>query len=281
MLSVSYGLYYPVIGFGVMMLFTITAFILEAIALNRIKYTKENNELFENIDDATLKRFNLVYSKFSFTSFFISVSVVILSLPLLCNDTEYVNAVISAEDYFSLLVFIVLILATIFSISKDFFVSLFAGCEHIAGTEDPEAVKCFKLRRLLNLIQLGALLIVGIYFLLGPFGFLSTYGSSLSLFYILQVSSLLLLVSCVATFIIFHKKYPQYRQGLFLTGLRNSILAIPVFLFSSCYTIVTTRTCDGETYRITNFNPDVLGICLTLILIIIIVFNILKKRNNK
>ena len=79
MFGISYGFYRPVIGFSVMLLFEICAFVLALLAINRTKYVKNDNEIFEMAEDSIVENFNATFGNMSFAAF-LAVFAVILGL---------------------------------------------------------------------------------------------------------------------------------------------------------------------------------------------------------
>lgn len=58
MLGVSYGFEAPIIGFALKMLFESPAFLIAAIAVNKMKEAKKDNELFYSADISAVNRYD-------------------------------------------------------------------------------------------------------------------------------------------------------------------------------------------------------------------------------
>lgn len=287
MFGISYGFYRPVVGFTVMLLFEVTAFIISVIATNKMKETKTNNELFENAGTILMENFNKSLGTYSFTAFFAVLSVILLSLPLVIFTSDYVESVLSIESYFIyFLLPIALILIFIFIMAKKPYTAWITGQHH-----DNREIKAKSRVLLMNIIQLGMILIAGILFLIAPYfetPYIETDSSAYSTSTRLELIGGVLLACNIACFLIFMFKYRENRKKLLLPGIRNMLMISSAFLLCNVHYAVFTHhneimssitTATADISYIWNF--DYLWYSILLAVLIVVIFSIIEKIITK
>ena len=221
MFGISYGFYRPIIGFAVMILFEVAAFVLAVIGVNKMQETKRENELFENADVSLTSKYNNALGGFSYIAFFAIVSVIALSLPFLLFHSDNINSVLTFESYFKFFSIITLALVLMFFALKDIY------CAWI--TEQPYS-KTLKNKnsksRAMNTLQLGAIAIASILYVIYPYFEKPNNVWVNNIFYL---GVLLLLVANIVLFIVYLLRFKTDRKYLVLPGIRNILLTIPIF----------------------------------------------------
>lgn len=218
MLGISYGFYRPVVGFAVMVIFEVCAFVVAALAVSRTRDAKADNELFEEADEAQAKQFNDTLAAYSFAAFFAVAAVVLLSLPLLVLSDAY--SVLNFGGYLWLGVCPAAVILGV----------IWVGCRGryrawLAGQPYVKPERCADPRvRLLDRLQLGAAVLAAALFMLAPY--LDHYDSSAGTIGI-NLVGLALLLADIIVFIVFLVKYKDSRGALVLPGIRNALLAVP------------------------------------------------------
>ena len=140
MFGISYGFYRPIIGFAVMSLFEVAAVVVAAIATNRMKQIKTDNELFENADSSLLSKFNKIIGSFSFLSFYAVFCAILLSVPLvIVYDHNRVESVLTIQSYvFGCLWAVVLILFLVYLTVKERYVAWVTDQPYMSKDADPK-----------------------------------------------------------------------------------------------------------------------------------------------
>lgn len=251
MFGISYGFYRPVIGFAVMLLFEVVAFMLAAIAVNKLKEKKTDNELFENAEETLVKKFNDTLGKFSFIAFFAVFAVVLISLPLICFTSSYVQSVLAIGSYFMYFsVVIALVLVLVFAKVKEPYIAWIteqsyremmayngSGVEENRKEQEYDGEQKFaknKLVRRMNMLQLGFVVLASILFIVAPYGETSSPYDTAPVYLGLNIAGLVILLANIICFIIFLIKCRDCRSNLILPGIRN-ILMISCSLMISNY----------------------------------------------
>lgn len=284
MLGISYGLYLPVIGFAVMLLFEACSFAITALAVIRTKDVKTDNELFEAADETLTAKFNHTLGSYSFISFFTIFSAIWLSLTLVFNTSSYIFSVLGFGSYSSYFVVTALLLIFIFLRAKKPFEAWITNTkrEKVATLEDKALCK-------MNLLQIGATALAAVIFIYSPYLIFSPNQSS-ALPIAANMLGLALLVISIVVFIVFAIKNKAERKGIILTGLRNSLLSIPALVLSGCHDVgfeiydVLSETPEFFS-RYDSWNEGCMHLSLLLALFITVAFDIIKlilsKRNKR
>ena len=283
MFGIYYGFQKPAIGFAVMLLFETAAFIM---AVDKMKAVKSDNELFESADTQLTEKYNKSLGTYSFISFYAVFSTVLLSLPLVFNRGIIARVTACSLHFAPVIISIRLVPVLIFA----FFKLRTPYASWITG-QQPIKEKNFKVR-LLNLLQLGILLLATILFTIAVFFGVDSVFSSYSM--LLTVGCALLAASLVC-FIILMVKYKADRKALLLPGIRNFLIAPSVLLFSGMYTmpcnttvtIVDTGSTPSATQIIYDYHWswlfffDGFAFVCTIAVIFEIIKALLKKKTKK
>ncbi len=280
MLGISYGLYLPVIGFAVMLLFEACSFAIAALAVIRTKDAKTDNELFEESDENLKAKFNHTLGSYSFIAFFTIFAAIWLSLPLAYNTSSYIFSVLGFGSYSSYLVVTALLLIFIFLRVKKPFEAWITDTkrEKITTLEDKTVCK-------INLFQIGATVLAAVIFICSPYLIFSPNQSN-ALPIAVNLLGLALLVISTVVFIVFAIKNKAARKWIILTGLRNSLLSIPVLVLSGCHDV------GFEIYDVLSESPVLFSrydswyegymhLSLLLALFITVAFDIIKLLLSK
>jgi len=287
MFGISYGFYRPIIGFAVMFLFEIAAVVIAAIATNRMKETKTDNELFENVDKSLLNKFNKSLGSLSFTAFFVALSVILLSAPLTVKYDSYVESVLTFESYIlNFLWLIILALIFAYYMTKDKYVTWITGQPMISKDQTPNPNNVKRM----TLIQVGAVILAGLALFIQPYFETNPYQSTL-LYSTTAYSALALVATNIICFIGFMIKCKIDRKQLILPGIRNMLFIISAFLIGTVHNVgfiiyddVNTNTNSApntswEKYENWNYERLLLSIVFTLL--VFIVFKMLEKFTAK
>ena len=127
MLGVSYGFFRPDIGFPIMLLFEVAAVIMTVIFLNKAKENRNDNDIFEDMEQAQIDNYNDVIGKYSFGSIYVALTAVIFSIPLVMTKSVYIQAVLSRVSYLPLVVLISIVLAMLYFLIKKPMENLLGG----------------------------------------------------------------------------------------------------------------------------------------------------------
>lgn len=283
MFGISYGFYRPVIGFFVMLLFELPAFIIVVISINKIRDVKTDNELFENADALLIEKFNSSLGTYSFNAFFTILSIILLSLPLVIFTSDYVESVLGLESYLTLFFIpIALMLTLIFIKSRTPYASWITGQSYKkTGTNNSSKTLS------MTFLQLGMVILAGIIFIIAP-SFDDTdesYASSY-LFEGLMITGLILLIGNIVCFIVFMLKYKENRKNMLLSGIRNMLMIPSGFLLSLVHNVIhyeeityydkiftSEMTANAES----TVNLIYFEISIVLALLIAVIFSIIEK----
>lgn len=221
MFGISYGFYRPIIGFSVMLLLEIISFVITLLAVNKTKDIK-NNELFETIDNKSIENFNHTLYESSYNNYFIIISVVLLSLPLVLFTTEYINAVLSIYSYITLFFGgILIILLFVYAKFKRIYIHWMN--ENKLPPKSNTIVDQNK--RKLNFIQIGLVILASLIFIYSPYLNFKPH-ENFSIVECFVIIGLISLFANILYFIIFITKNKSIFRNYLLTGIRN-ILFIP------------------------------------------------------
>ncbi len=271
-----YGIYYGwdrlAIALAVMMLFEIAAFVTTAIAVSKVKEVKADNELFDSADAYLMEKLNRTLGTYSFISFFMILTVILLSVTLL-----------------SFVLFIP-VLAFIFIKCKAPYTAWITG-QHYTKESKP------KVRRL-NVLQLGTILLTAISFsiALDDYRYIPNEVPSFPprFFVIIALTCALALFNLVCL-MVFMVKYKEDRTAFLTSGIRNFLMTPSVLIFSGMYAppvverFETISTVDSSvcTIQVTNhyyWSWFYLCIGLAFVCTIAIIFELIKaviKRLRK
>lgn len=283
MFGISYGFYRPIIGFAVMFLFEIAAVVTAAIATNRMKEIKTDNELFENADNSLLNKFNKSLGSLSFTAFFVSLSVILSSAPLAVKFDSYVESVLTFKSYIlNFLWLIVLALIFIYYMAKDKYVTWITGQPTISKDHMPNPNNVKRM----TLIQVGAVILAGLALFIQPYFETNPYQSTLP-YGLVTYFAITLLSTNIICFIGFMIKCKFDRKQLLLPGIRNMLFIISAFLIGTVHNVgfiiyddVNTNTNSApntswEKYE--NWNYERLLLSIGFALLVFIIFKALEK----
>ncbi len=279
MLGVSYGFYRPVIGFSLMLLFIVAAFVCAVIAINRMKSVKTDNELFENADISQVERFCTTLGKYSFAAFFVMLATVAYSLPLffVALGSQVVTAVVRPETYFMVFVIpVTLVLGLIYIKAKAPFIRRI--------TDAPDTVGAIPRKRnvfLMNILQLCALGLIAVNFIFSPY--LINESNNLYLSDVIGVIGLGLSAAVIVIFVIFEIISKDDRRDVTLSGLRNLLLIFPALLISEFHTTGLSYSPIGDKFvKHDIWDPTYLILPIYLTAALFIIFELIgKSTKNK
>lgn len=277
MLGLSYGIYRPVIGFFVMLLFELSASAIVFLAINKARDLRTFNELFEVADGAQLEQFHKTLGAYSFAALFAILSCLLLSLPLLWTAPDYAGSVLTPESYFRIFFpRIVIILLLVFLKCRPQYMRLFSGKQ---SPRESKEIICARQRRHLTLIQLTLTLLSGLLFLLAPYFETDEIGSSTPGYLIANISGIALMAASLAIFVIFLLRQKERSGKLILTGIRNLLLLpaplIAVNAHCSYWAWVDTAGSDSF-IREDLWRTEFLGYAVFFCLLVFIVFSLIE-----
>lgn len=280
MLGITYGFYRAVIGFAVMLLFEVAAVLLAFIAMNKMKQTKADNELLENADSELIDKYDSTLGNYTFASFFASFAAIVISLPQICLDSDYLNSVWTIDSYFPMvLLLILLVLTPLCLLLKKPCVALISGRGYsIKLSIDRKILK-------MDLYQLGSSVLSAVLFVLAPYAIDDFYEET-SLLYSLMISTAIAcLVVNLVFFIICTVRYRKEDKKYFRISLRN-LLTIPCALILANWHSVGFRynpyTDEGTRFEV--WDPSAFWGAVTICAAVFAVFaiiNNIKMLKNK
>lgn len=234
MFGISYGFYYPVIGFSVMLLFEVCACVVAILAVSRTKDVKTHNELFEEADDTLVDRFDNTLGAYSFIAFFAILAVIILSLPFILFTTDFVKSVMAISSYF--VMFFggnALILTLIFLKCRSPYMEWIAGKRLNEKVNSANTSKV----RTMNVIQVGLTILAGFLFVVADYFEWNPTGK-FSLFDVVVLVGLICLVASIVYFFVFLAKHKEERREFILPGIRNICLIPSALIVSEMHYMV-------------------------------------------
>lgn len=283
MFGISYSFYRPTIGFAVMLLFEACSFVLAALAVIRTRDIKTDNELFEKADETLVEKFNHTLGSYSYIAFFTVLSAVILSLPLVANLSGYTFSVLGIYSYRSYFLLIALALTLIFFRAKKPFEQWITESKSVKATTLKD-----KTLSKMNLTQIGLVVLATALFICSPYlSFSPSQSEALPI--AANMLGLALLIMNIVIFIVFAVRNRNIRGAIIITGLRNSLFAIPALVMSEAhYTGFEIYDTLSETPKIYDrydvWQEKYLYLSLLLVLTVIALFDIItavKGRRHK
>ncbi|MBR4954387.1 MAG: helix-turn-helix transcriptional regulator [Clostridia bacterium] len=283
MFGISYGFYRPRIGCAVMLLFELAALLITSIAISRAKDVRRS-ELFENAGEAIRDEFDNTLGNWAFGTVFGVVASLLLALPLVLVDTDFLNGVLSLESYFTLFFgFIVLLLAVIWITCRKPCAVFFA-----TGKLPPrEKVKTSA--GLLTLVQMCLLLCATLVFLFGQY-LQKPERDGFSLFSAVVIFALLCLAANIAVVPVFVWRSKSHKRELLFYGVRNIILTLPVLLLERAHYVSWTHTYfvgirndtqELRYYANDHWNIEYIWLAAALAVSVLMVFALIKRVKKK
>lgn len=278
MFGISYGFYRPVIGFAVMLLFEVCAFLIAVLAVSRTKDVKRDNELFEMADSSLVFRFNNTLGSLSFAAFFTIFAVILLSLPLILITSNYVYSVFPLYSYFTVFFGgIVLTLVLVWLKCRKTYISWITNGELPKNPREP----INKTRQKMTLIQVLLTVAAGVLFVVAPY---LEYDPNETAFpyTVIVLVGLVCLLASIISFIVFLIKAGEGRTKLLIPGIRN-ILFIPSALIASEMHSMGWWHEAGSTVgqRYDLWRTEYLWYALALAAIVLLLFSLLEIAVNK
>lgn len=277
MMGISYGAYRPVVGFAVMLLFETIAFLMTLLAVNKVKTAKSDNEIFEEADASLTDKLNSCLSSLSFAGFFTSLSVIMISLPLILIRSEFEKSVLEFGSYIRILLIIFLVLAAVFLGFKDIYSSWIAGKTVDTGN----SIQKHRVR-MMNIIQLAVIIAAGVLLTVAPCFLTDEEG--ISIVNILAIAGLILMFSSLVVFVVFFLREKEYRKALILPGIRNILFIIPIYILQGARNISTIQEVNElweKSYESYELNYGMIAASIGTALLIFIVFKIIDKFFHK
>ena len=276
MMGISYGAYRPVVGFSVMLLLEAVAFVMTVLAVNKVKTAKSDNELFEEAEISLIAKLNKSLGCYSFNTFFTIISVIVLSLPFLFFRSEYEKSVLSFDSYIQMSGVIVFILAVVFFVLRNIFISWITD-----GTYTKSGSGTNPVLRKMNIIQLSLVVTSGVLFIIAPCFFTDDRFSTGEIIAISAVICGLLINMAVFTVFIIRNK--EERNRIILPGIRNLLMFIPAVFLSRLNSVSLIRWGDGPWERNYKWHLKNVWIALGTALVIYVVFKlpeIIKRKKQ-
>lgn len=264
-LGLSYGLYLPVVGFFVMLLFQVAAVVVAVSAGGQAKAAWEDNELLEQGEPSLSETFERRLGNGVFVCLYSVLTAVLFSLPLpVLLMTWFFDTMIAvtgvavfvpAPGAYLLCLAVEALLLSLFCLPlRALFVPWYLGKKR---EKRPPDVPLRRMNRLQwGLLALGFLLLLGSRFL-----FLSTA------YFPLLLSGLAALLTVAAVLAVFLARHGRL---LLLPGLRNLLLLVPVLLLANFISPVIYTSEDGAEELAEMAAGPLLQLALGLLLAVVI-----------
>ena len=228
MFGISYGAYRPVIGFAVMCLFAVAAFVVAVIGTNKLKEKKSENELFENVSEELINRYNRILGNYSYVAFFavtaiFAVNIVLaILIPIFLRLPGYIVGMLTIASFLKLFGWVVPALVLVFLALKDRYCAWITGQPYIKKKMEKNSKLI-----LMNFLQITVAVLSGVLFLIAPYFVAEKVWSAEDT--LLAIAYFLLPASAIifAVYIIVGK---LDRKKLVLPGIRNLLFCIPALL---------------------------------------------------
>lgn len=278
MLGVTYGFYRTVIGFAVMLLFVVAAFVCAVIAINRMKAVKTDSELFDHADVTQTERFCTTLGKYSFAAFFVMLATVAYSLPLLfvALGSQIVTAVVRPEAYFMIFVIpVTLILALIYiKVKAPFIRRITDASVTVIATERKKNVF------LMNVLQLCSLGLITLSFIFLPY--LINESNNLYLSDVIGIIGLGLSAAVIIIFIIFEIISKDERKDVTFWGIRNLLLIFPALLLSGFHSTGLSYSPISDKFEKHDiWDPEYLLYSVYVAALIFLIFELIKATKKR
>lgn len=280
MFGISYGFYRPVIGFAVMLLFEICALVLGVLAVNRAKEVRTDNELFEEADDALIDGFDNTLGSFSFITFFATVSVVLLSLPLVIITSDYVESVVPITTYFTFFfVGIAMILAIVFLKCRKPYM------EWISGNRKPKEPRTQVSRRvgIMSAAQIVLTVLAGLSLAVAPF-FEKNNADAFTAADIGAAAGLGCIFASIICFVLFLLKNKEGRKKFILPGIRNLFFIPSVLIIDRLHYAGFYSDENDVLQRQDIWQPECIFYAVALALFVFVLFSLIDaliKRKSR
>ena len=287
MFAITIGFFKSEIGFAVMLLFQIPAFVIAVTAVSRVKTTRRGNELFGYAGSNELKDFDKAFGNYSFFIFCTLFAVILISVFLLFDlniTTLYVETVMTETGLMTTgkifrydVIVIALVLSAIYLYLKDIFISWI--------TEKPIKFNFDKTEIIMTVIQTAFVVLGSILFIIAPYGDISV--NDVSPFSIaFNILGLVCLVGNIVSFAVFAIRHKKNRKNLIFKGIRNSLFTVSGFLISFVHGVsfttfdeITTEATVWE--RCDEWSPGYLIVALLFAFSVIILFKVIERIIEK
>ena len=274
MFGISYGMYRPVIGFAIMLLFEICALAIVILAVSRTKDVKTNNELFEMAEETMISRLNTTLSKRSFIAFYVIFAVIIVSFPLVLVRSEYINSVVTPYSYFGIFAGgIVLILTLVYrKCRKPYTAWLIHGELPVKSSEPVHVIK-----KKMSVLQIVMTMAAGVIFVLAPYLDVNPHETS-----VLYTVTVFIGLACLLTSIIIFMVYLIHtrtdRSKLLIPGIRNLLLIPSALIVSGMHsTGWWYNPGDVEGHRYDFWSAEYLWYALAAAVIVFLFFALIES----
>lgn len=205
---------------GVMLLFEIVAFVIETIAVTRMRDLKADSEIFESVDAVSMKKYNKCLGEFSFGVYFLIVGILLWTFFTL----TYMLPIYTGYA------FVILSLVFLYVYGRKPYIAWITGNATIqCETTEPKQCMDSGKQRIMNCIQIGVVILFGgVYFFAPYFDDPKTD----DLYVVTFAISICLLLLSILTIVYFLLKEKENKKAYLMLGLRN-ILLFPSGLFFS------------------------------------------------
>lgn len=254
MFGIAYGAFRPDIGFVVMTILEVGAFILAAICTSKLK-GKRDNELFESADETSLNKYNRTLGTYSYAAFCSAVIVVAISVPLIVFRSKYIESVLTFGSYIKCFGVIAPAVVLLFLAFRKLYFRLITG-----QPRQKRTVKINLNLLLMDIFQIGTVFVSAVLFLATPSLEIKNPQWAINTAYL--IACVLLAVSAVI-FIVFIAVCKN-RKTLILPGIRTMALSLPAIL---SYNIHHVDVDPLEEWWDINFILLVIGLTLTIFMI--------------
>lgn len=269
LLGFAYGLYLPIVGLALAMLFVAAATVLTVIGVNNLKSVREDNELFESAPDAILETFDRTMGNDTFASLFSALAVFVLSLPQALGGY---NEVMIFSDYLAFVgILLPLLILLLLGVRRPFCTWLTRRAYDDVSKKAPRSPLC----KTMNGIQLLSLVLAVLILVFSP------YVTNLDSIDVAAFIALGLMAFDIACFVFFLIRYWAQRKEFLLIGVRNLILLFPAFLSSAiAQAHVTVAPGQIPSYEV-SVNTVNIFIALFFFVLIFCVFAVIENALQK
>ena len=274
MIGLAYAFFLPTLGFALMRLFEVAAAVVTLIAANSMKQCRMDNEIFDTADEKFVYRYDRILGYYTFSALFSILAVIVISLPHICFDFGFVNAVLSLESYLRYLARFAFALLLPAWLLRKRLASLISGRD--LGYKKPDMTEI-----LLDSVQLGASTMSAVLFTLAPYA-ANDYDSVSVWYYILISLAFVMLAVNLAGFVFYTVKKKTESIRHFVISLRN-LLTIPSALIISNWHsfgfILEPESNHIRRYDL--WDSSALWGAVIIYFIVFIIFNIVEKNVEK
>ncbi len=223
-LGISYGFYRPVIGFVVLVVFSIAAVFAAVFGITQFKTSVDKNDMLESVDFDIKKSVLNGYATIQFNCFFLIFCCVLMSIPLVTVKSNYVNSVLSFDSYIMFALMIAFVLVLLYFALIDVYRLKITESYNISNIEKEKPIYHMSFCQLILLIFTCIASVLLITSLSSQENYSVYVFSELAIY-------IAVIIANVIIYLVLSNKNNTNKNAYKPFAIRNILQAIPVFVF--------------------------------------------------